>query len=504
MWRSQGEGLPQVSPESSDDSHRLSPAVARRLARRNRRRTSPTPDLVTSLVRPPSPLPAPDALYVPLYQSQVRRDLYNHDDSPGSIVGAGRMATGIGRKRTGPLRPPHPSSLDVPAEFGGSCVFDFYSLMYVDEANVDPSLLCPICHDPLVDPITTPCDHTFCYRCIRRSFESSPTATCTCPIDREPLIWPECFSAPRLIRTQLNNLVVKCPNHARGCTKELKREIMETHATSECRYKDYLCPDPNCDKRLRTKPADDVCRHRETACTLCDAKIEEAQQDLHLLSCPKSKARCESCWQMICRNQMDAHHGFDCEGVEVGCPYQELGCSVQVLRGQLTAHELRCGFHPDTPTGIVIRAQRELIQSFSDQLQEVREQQEESKRRIDELSAMTSRRGDKVLSDNHTMQDLDAGFEEIHQNLTQLEARQSMWTLNQVMPIREEVTEIRNNINMVRMQVTWLLNRSREEGRIRAANSGSTAIRRDSSGEGGPVLMESRRSSGAEADQPRL
>lgn len=79
-----------------------------------------------------------------------------------------------------------------------------------------------------------------------------------------------------------------------------------------------------------------------------------------------------------------------------------------------------------------------------------------------------------------------------------------MWTLNQVMPIRE-VTELRNNINMIRMHVNWLLNRSREEGRRAANNSGaSAAMRRDSSGDAGPVLPERRRSSGIETDLPRL
>jgi ubiquitin conjugation factor E4 B len=78
--------------------------------------------------------------------------------------------------------------------------------------------------------------------------------------------------------------------------------------------------------------------------------------------------------------------------------------------------------------------------------------------------------------------------------------------MNQVMPIREEVTELRNNINMIRMHVNWLLNRSREEGRIRAANTSGTAagLRRDTAGEPIPNLPERRRSSGAETDLPRL
>jgi ubiquitin conjugation factor E4 B len=185
------------------------------------------------------------------------------------------------------------------------------------------------------------------------------------------------------------------------------------------------------------------------------------------------------------------------------------------MRGEIGLHSFTCAFHPNTPSGIVIRNQREIIQSYGDlgsQLRETQLRQEETAKRVDDilanrrLNGETASHPDSVFSDNRTIQDLDAGFEEVHQNLTHLEARQSMWTLNQVMPIREEVTELRNNINMIRMHVNWLLNRSREEGRIRAANTTgpTTSIRRDSSGDAPPILPERRRSSSADMDVPRL
>lgn len=493
---------PRSNPsESSDDGYRMSPAAARRFARRNLRRTSPTPDLVTSLVRPPSP----DAFYMsPRVHSRVRL---------GTQTGPGGATPYGGRRRGNGVMPtPHASSLDIPKPYGGACVFDMYSLIYATEP--DPNLLCPICHDPMVDPVTTPCDHTFCYRCLRRSIASSPSGT-ACPIDREPLYWPDCSASMRLVRTQLNALVVKCPNYNRGCSREVRRETVESHATTECRFREFSCPGTSCDKKLRHKPLDDVCRHHESNCTYCDGTIEEADRELHLLSCTKSKTRCESCWELVVRSQMALHHELDCDGVEVNCVYQDLGCPVRILRGEARSHSSLCAFHPESASGAVIRAQRGVIQAYGDlasQVEDMKAKQVETNRRIEELTSGSSRRGggvrtdgDSVTNDNRTIQDLDAGFEEIHQNLTHLEARQSMWTLNQVMPIREEVTELRNNINMIRMHVNWLLNRSREEGRIRAANnSGSSSIRRDSSGEAAPVLPERRRSSGTETDAPRL
>ncbi|PHH79628.1 hypothetical protein CDD80_4233 [Ophiocordyceps camponoti-rufipedis] len=489
--------------DSSDEGLRMSPAAARRFARRNLHRTSATPDLVTSLVRPPSP----DAFYVAPGVHARRRPpprtsasaAYSSDLIPlrPSVAAAGSD------RRSGPLAPPHPSSLDIPARHGGTAIFDLYSLNYV--ADSDPCLVCPICHDPLVDPVTTPCDHTFCYRCLRRSIASSPSGT-TCPIDRDPFSWLDCFTAARLVRTQLNALIVRCPHSGRGCSRELRREVVERHATTECRYKDFACPDAACTGRARTKG--DTCPHAESNCSLCDAKVQGAEVDVHLLTCPKAKTRCQGCWQLICRSQLDAHRTLECDGVEIACPHQDVGCPARALRGDMGAHARMCSFHPDTPPGIIIRAQRELLQSHDDlsaELRDLRARQTETDARIDEL--MAAQRGiDPIVHDKRTMQDLDAGFEEVHQNLTQLEARQSMWTMNQVMPIREEVTELRNNINMIRMHVNWLLNRSREEGRIRAANNtgSSVPIRSVSSGDGGPALPERRRSSATDMDLPRL
>lgn len=523
--------------DSSDDGLRMTPAEARRFARRNLRRSSATPDLVNSLVRPPSP----EAFYITpeihgrMRQGGALRGLRRRISGSLAGTGNGSSSSGAGSsstispdRRSGPLLPPHKSSLDIPKRHGGQGIFDMYSLTYV--AEPDTNLLCPICHDPLVDPVTTPCDHTFCYRCIRRSIASSPSGT-ACPIDREPLFWTDCFSAARLIRTQLNALVVKCPYTNRGCTKELRRELIEKHASAECRYREYYCPDKDCTKKLALKPTDDLCHHKETTCAACLEKIEEVDSELHLLSCAKSKTRCEACWDMVERSQMEAHRDLECDGVEVGCPYQNLGCPVRLMRGQISTHTFCCAFHPDTPSGIIIRSQRNVIQSYADlssQMRDLEAKHEEMTKKLDDLS--TTRRfgggassnglgssahgtgiaGDSAISDSRTMQDLDAGFEEVHQNLTHLEARQSMWTLNQVMPIREEVTELRNNINMIRMHVNWLLNRSREEGRIRAANNtagtaaGAGGIRRDSGGEPMPMMQERRRSSGMDTDVPRL
>ncbi|KYK56130.1 TRAF-like signal transducer [Drechmeria coniospora] len=443
-------------------------------------------------------------------------------EAPRNVVGmavelpedgrGGRM--GAFGRRSGPLLRPHASSLDLPRKYGGKAIFDMHALTYV--FDTDPNLLCPICHDPLVDPVSTPCDHTFCYRCLRRCIVTSPAGS-ACPIDREPLSWLDCFTSARLTRTQLNNLAVFCPHRARGCHLELRREAVEKHATVDCPWREVPCPDPDCERMLQWKGRSGGCPHRIIRCGRCNAMVEEVDREAHLLTCVKSKTRCLGCWELISRSHVDTHYLVECDGVEMACPYEDVGCPERAVRAEICRHARACAFHPDTASGIVIRVLRESLHSSeiaAAKLKMMETRQDDTNRRIDELvAALTTTTttttlggggggGSRLAADDRTAQDL----EKVHQNLSHLEARQSMWIINQVMPIREDVTELRNSINMIRMHVNWLLNRSREEGRMRAANTTVpvNTLRRDGISEGGSRMPGRRRSSGAETDLSRL
>ncbi len=52
---------------------------------------------------------------------------------------------------------------------------------YVDE--VDEDLMCQICLQPFVQPLDTPCGHTFCHACMHNYLKVNPM----CPLDRKPL-----------------------------------------------------------------------------------------------------------------------------------------------------------------------------------------------------------------------------------------------------------------------------------------------------------------------------
>ena len=42
---------------------------------------------------------------------------------------------------------------------------------------------CPICFNVMVEPVTLPCGHTFCYNCLKKAFKDKMM----CPMDRHEL-----------------------------------------------------------------------------------------------------------------------------------------------------------------------------------------------------------------------------------------------------------------------------------------------------------------------------
>ena len=67
-------------------------------------------------------------------------------------------------------------------------------MYYRDE--VDEDMTCQICLQPFVEPLDTPCGHTFCRACLLSYLKVNPM----CPLDRKPLNEMVC---------QPSNLVLK-------------------------------------------------------------------------------------------------------------------------------------------------------------------------------------------------------------------------------------------------------------------------------------------------------
>ena len=103
--------------------------------------------------------------------------------------------------------------------------------------NIDSDLLCQICRQPLVDPVDTPCSHTFCYVCLKSQLRMQKC----CPNDRQPLRERDVKPSSILVRRILDKLTVVCPNNA-YCDQTMPRHVLEVHLKHHCQGSYIACP----------------------------------------------------------------------------------------------------------------------------------------------------------------------------------------------------------------------------------------------------------------------
>lgn len=79
---------------------------------------------------------------------------------------------------------------------------------YMNESSIPEDLICPICSEPLREPVCADqCGHTFCRECITKTFRQMST----CPTCRHSLTLADFRSiTTRPFLNQLNQLLVQC------------------------------------------------------------------------------------------------------------------------------------------------------------------------------------------------------------------------------------------------------------------------------------------------------
>ncbi|KAJ3921169.1 hypothetical protein F5877DRAFT_36555 [Lentinula edodes] len=182
------------------------------------------------------------------------------------------------------------------------------ALTYVDAPN--QNLVCCICRMPFVDPCTNQtCSHTFCRPCIIQSLAHSPQ----CPIDRSFLRVEDIHSADPIIRSLVDELVVKCSNEPAGCSYTCQRQLLESHIKNDCLYALVSCPADGC------------------------------AEEMHRSTCLKRFYRCEDCeTEQACSSR--AAHAFCCHAAQVRCPQEHHGCPWEGRRKDVSSHTTTCSY----------------------------------------------------------------------------------------------------------------------------------------------------------------
>ncbi|XP_069046054.1 ligand of Numb protein X 2a [Lepisosteus oculatus] len=101
--------------------------------------------------------------------------------------------------------------------------------LYNYRHEVDDDLVCHICLQPLVQPLDTPCGHTFCFKCLRNFLQEKDF----CPLDRKKLHFKVCKKSSILVHKLLDKLPVSCPFSA-ACPDSMPRCDLEAHLKHRC------------------------------------------------------------------------------------------------------------------------------------------------------------------------------------------------------------------------------------------------------------------------------
>ncbi|XP_049485971.1 E3 ubiquitin-protein ligase LNX [Panthera uncia] len=122
-----------------------------------------------------------------------------------------------------PACPPDPSSAPL-CVVCGQAHSPEENHFYTYAEDVDDDLVCHICLQALLDPLDTPCGHTYCTLCLTSFLVEKDF----CPVDRKPVVLQHCKKSSILVNKLLNKLLVTCP-FPEYCTEVLQRCDLEQH-----------------------------------------------------------------------------------------------------------------------------------------------------------------------------------------------------------------------------------------------------------------------------------
>lgn len=144
-------------------------------------------------------------------------------------------------------------------------------------------LICDICLNPFVKPMTTPCNHIFCEGCIIQSLEQVEE---NCPVCRKEISMDKLEPNKELIlHNFLSKLPVFCSSNHIGCSWQGPRGNLKNHRDNGCEF--HICPvSEECDwkgKNSHIQKHAEICPERIVMCpNECGFKGESRLIEQHV------------------------------------------------------------------------------------------------------------------------------------------------------------------------------------------------------------------------------
>ena len=354
-----------------------------------------------------------------------------------------------------------PLSASNVSSSGPSYFVDYGELEYVEP--YDRNLDCPICQSPLVQPVKLNCDHVFCCECIDNAMRGLPSENC--PACRQNFRIKDMERAQKLIRTILDDLMVKCPLSSKGCTTIVTRGTVRDHVSIYCDYLEVKCSAENCHhlvQRRHTKAKQ--CLHSSMKCTLCNLTVIKAEYDIHMnLACPE-RATCPHCKCRVSLSRLEEHKTA-CSEARSKCAGAVHGCSFSGQLAELEAHNSTCAIKMIGP---FLQAQASRLEEHEAALQHLRRQNSVFRVSITniqealnpESSNDPTARHDHAVSANHLLllhESLQREVTQATNKIAELDAKSSTMILNESLRHKEEMAHMNAVLSNQRMQIQWLM-----------------------------------------------
>eukprot|EP00299_Pterocystis_sp_00344_P016230 c8143_g1_i1.p1 GENE.c8143_g1_i1~~c8143_g1_i1.p1 ORF type:complete len:497 (+),score=111.32 c8143_g1_i1:40-1530(+) len=204
---------------------------------------------------------------------------------------------------------------------------------------VDPTLVCPLCHDVIEMPTTIiECQHCFCKECVS-NFLATHNA---CPACRMSADIASLCPANDIL-TKINSLPTICCYQSRGCQQTPPLASL-AHHESECDFAISSCGNSSCPFSINggdygalnlrdLQEHSEVCGYRVLSCSqLCGQTVLASQLPQHIADvCENTLLECSlGCGAAIPRTQFDTH-AAECSAGEVACVVP--GCEYKAKRG---------------------------------------------------------------------------------------------------------------------------------------------------------------------------
>eukprot|EP00118_Oscarella_pearsei_P006437 m.29000 g.29000 ORF g.29000 m.29000 type:complete len:425 (+) comp31120_c0_seq2:138-1412(+) len=219
---------------------------------------------------------------------------------------------------------------------GKKRVFDDVRNRITSSPSKRSRLDCCVCHDVALEPFQTrPCGHVICKECYtklkKRHRNQRDGTNMRCPLCKTILPLKSAATLDKKLQREALQLLAKCCNYEKGCSKELAIGDLKKHEDDECNWTEIRCE--KCNKSTPRHQLKEhkksYCPKRQLKCPYCKKKMEFRALEKHQKDCPKRLVKCSRCDQNISADEMKQHNK---EGEEGTCPKAIVRCPVSACR----------------------------------------------------------------------------------------------------------------------------------------------------------------------------